>query len=145
MTQHRLRLAAGTIALLLVATLVVVPGAARAATPVATAISAGGLTTCAILDDETVRCWGSNSNGQLGDGTTTDRSTPVPVSGITSATAVDVGTTHACALLGNATVMCWGSNDAGQLGDGSLEDRHTPVAVVGISTAVAVAAGPVHS
>ena len=65
----------------------------------AIAITTGAFHTCAVLADRTVRCWGRNDNGQLGDGTMTNASTPVPVSGITSVAAVSGGGAHTCALL----------------------------------------------
>lgn len=94
--------------------------------------------SCATLTDGTVQCWGLNGNGQLGDGTTTDRSTPVQVSGITTATQVSFGTVHACATLTDGTIECWGENGYGRLGDGTTTDRSTPVQVFGITTATHV-------
>ena len=88
--------------------------------------------------------WGSNANGQLGDGTTTDKSAPVAVSGLTNVVAAAGGGVHSLALLADGTVRAWGNNTFGQLGDGTLTDRLTPVPVSGITSAnpaVAVAAG----
>ncbi len=95
-----------------------------------TAVSAGGSHTCALLTNGTIRCWGSNSNGQLGDGTTTQRTAPVAVSGITTAVEVSAGSLHTCARLADGSVKCWGSNGNGQLGDGNLIQRLTPVPVM---------------
>ncbi len=94
----------------------------------AVAIIAGSYHTCAILDDGSVRCWGSNSDGQLGDGTTTDRNTPTTLSGWPSgrtAVAISAGYYHTCAILDDGSVRCWGWNDDGQLGDGTTTDRNT--------------------
>jgi len=54
-------------------------------------IALGGSHSCALLTDGTMKCWGYNGYGQLGDGTTTDRTTPVEVSGITTATSIALG------------------------------------------------------
>jgi alpha-tubulin suppressor-like RCC1 family protein len=91
----------------------------------ATNISLGDHHSCALLEDASVRCWGRNSYGQLGDGSTIDRSTPVEVSGITTATSISLEGYHACALLTGGTMKCWGSNNHGQLGDGTTIDRST--------------------
>ena len=71
------------------------PGTVAAATPtVTTAIATASTSSCALLADRTVRCWGLNEFGQLGDGTTTDRLTPVAVTGISTATAIIGGGGH---------------------------------------------------
>ena len=111
----------------------------------ATAIAAGGTHTCALLDNQTVQCWGDNTYGQVGDATNTDSNIPVAVSGITTATAITAGGNHSCALLADATVECWGKNTLGQLGDGTNSDSNTPVAVSGITTATAITAGDRHT
>ena len=110
-----------------------------------TAIATGGNHTCAVAATGTVSCWGRNDDGQLGNGTTTDATTPVAVTGITDATAVAAGARHTCALAATGTVSCWGRNDYGQLGNGTTTSATTPVAVAGITNAVAVAAGGYHT
>ncbi len=113
----------------------------------ATAVAAGFGHSCALRADGSVSCWGLNTSGQLGDGTTTQSLTPVTVQGITNAIAVTTGRNHSCALLADHTVSCWGLEASGQLGNGSVGDplgdqfSTTPVAVTGISDAIAISAG----
>jgi alpha-tubulin suppressor-like RCC1 family protein len=104
----------------------------------ATAVAAGENETCAILSDETVRCWGYNHDGELGDGTTVYSSTPMVVSGLSGATAIAMGGMTSCALLSSGGVACWGENDSGQLG-GAIADTpscggcsETPVSISGL-------------
>jgi len=107
----------------------------------ATAVAAEGEHTCALLSDGTVKCWGDNEAGGLGDGTTVSNSKPVSVSGISTAIAVDAGLYHTCAQLSDGTVQCWGFNFYGQLGNGHIADSNIPVPVRDMSTAAAIAAG----
>jgi alpha-tubulin suppressor-like RCC1 family protein len=100
---------------------------------------------CALLRDGTVRCWGRNGDGQLGDGTNTDSSVPVTVQGVAGAIAVTVGHYHSCALLADGTIRCWGWNPSGQLGDGSNTSAAVPVTAQGITNAVALDAGAFHT
>jgi alpha-tubulin suppressor-like RCC1 family protein len=108
-------------------------------------VSAGDGYTCVVAADGTARCWGSNDDGQLGDGTTTSRSTSMPVSGFTGVLQLSSGTSHTCAVLANGTVRCWGYNIDGQLGNDSTSPATSPVAVSGLSGATQVAAGTSHT
>jgi alpha-tubulin suppressor-like RCC1 family protein len=97
--------------------------------------------TCAVRLGGSVDCWGRNDEGQLGDGTTTDATTPVAVSGLSTAETVSTGNLSTCALRSDDTVACWGRNDEGQLGDGTTTDSGAPVDVSGITDAAQVAVG----
>ncbi|MBI2060142.1 MAG: fibronectin type III domain-containing protein [Nitrospirae bacterium] len=116
--------------------------AVTSVTQVAQAVTAHmGGHSCSLLADGSVSCWGINTYGQLGDGTTVNKLTPVAVSGLSTALAVSGGDSHTCALLSDGTVKCWGYNFYGGLGDGSTAHRSTPVVVNSLSGAVAVAGG----
>lgn len=108
-------------------------------------ISAGGGHTCAVLSDKTIKCWGWNYSGQLGDGTYENSLTPVKVKDIDNAVVVSAGAHHTCSVLSDGVVKCWGYNYSGQLGDGTNDDSNTPVIVKGLQKAIVVSAGSRHS
>ncbi len=118
------------------------PFEARAAT-----LGTGLSHSCALADGGRVKCWGANYYRQLGDGTTTERLTPVDATALTEpVTAIAVGGNHMCALGPAGGVRCWGFNEYGQLGDGTSAETPAAVDVVGLqSDVVAIAAGRRHS
>jgi alpha-tubulin suppressor-like RCC1 family protein len=93
-------------------------------------VSAGTPFACARLTDETVKCWGDNSAGELGDGTTTSHLTAAAVPGLAGVAQVSKGGQFACARLFDGRVLCWGDNLEGQLGDGTTTQRLTPTPVL---------------
>ena len=94
--------------------------------------------TCALTDAGAVKCWGANTDGQLGDDTTVAKHTPVDASGLSATnTSITAGLYHTCAVTSASGAKCWGSNYYGQLGVKSTVKRLTPVNVSGLATGVA--------
>ena len=107
-------------------------------------VDCGALHCCALLNDKTVRCWGDNSEGELGDGTYEDRARPVVVAGLPRERPypVEIAADYAtCARMSDGTVWCWGRNRGGQLGDGTTQQRPTPARVYGLKNATQIAVG----
>ncbi|MDI1476820.1 DUF4215 domain-containing protein [Polyangium sp. y55x31] len=130
----------------------------------AVTLAAGAAHTCALLQDQSIRCWGANGMGQLGLGDGADRGTSkeamddllaVNLGNGRKALALAAGAFHTCALLDGGSVKCWGSNDVGQLGLGKAGDRGDELGEMGdelpavdLGTgkrAVAIAAGASHT
>ena len=109
------------------------------------ALAAGKDHTIVLNSAGTILAWGQNYYSQLGDGTQENRSTPLPVSGITAVRAIAAGGLHSLALTVDGTLWAWGYNDGGQLGDGTYQQKSVPAQVVGLSDVIAVAAGYWHS
>lgn len=110
------------------------------------AIATGAAHTCALLAGGSVRCWGWNVYGALGDGAFDNRSEPYAVSGVQSAVGLVAGNFHTCALISGGAVKCWGYNAYGSLGDNSTSTSPLPVAVSSLSSGVAsLAAGGDHT
>lgn len=109
----------------------------------------GGLAShaCALLADGSVKCWGDNSAGQIGDGTTLQRLVPTAVVGLPApAVGISAGAKHTCAVLDTGAVFCWGLNASQQLGDGTVNPRSQPTQVIGLTSGMAaVAAGSFHT
>ena len=106
---------------------------------------AGGLHTCAVTIARFAYCWGNNVLGQLGDGTTTQRETPWPVTGRLRFTQVSAGWEHTCGVTIERVAYCWGLDEFGQLGDGSVVQRPEPAPVAGSLSFAQVSAGHDHS
>jgi len=96
---------------------------------------------CALLVSGRVVCWGGNVFGEVGDGTTTPRRTPVELDLGETATHVTSGITHRCVTLQSGVIRCWGQNWYGALGDGTTIDRHLPTPVIGVTGVVTASAG----
>jgi alpha-tubulin suppressor-like RCC1 family protein len=99
-------------------------------------VAVGWSSSCALLLDGTVRCWGSNPRGELGNGTKENQLLPVPVTGLASVAGLVLGEGHGCAWHEDGTVSCWGANGSGQLGDGTNQERLGPVRVQGLGDVV---------
>jgi alpha-tubulin suppressor-like RCC1 family protein len=104
-------------------------------------IAAGNLHSIVAMSGGTVRAWGYNSYGQVGEISGNYITVPVSVAGVTDAVDVAAGRYHSVALLSDGTILCWGLNDEGQLGNGTNSSSATPVPVSGITNAIAVSCG----
>ena len=102
---------------------------------------AGNYHSCALISGGSVKCWGSNSNGTLGDGTTTMRTSPVSVSGLSGVSELAAGSDFTCARLSDGTAKCWGLASNGRLGNNNdSTNQLTPVSVSGLTGATQISA-----
>jgi alpha-tubulin suppressor-like RCC1 family protein len=109
-------------------------------------IAAGGDQTCALLKTALVKCWGTGSSGELGNGSTSNHSSPVSVKGLPGVVQIALGWDFSCALTTFGGVSCWGDNADGELGNGTTSNSSVPVGVSGLSSGVvAIAAGDVSA
>lgn len=110
-------------------------------------IAGGREHNVALLQDGTLQSWGGNRYGQLGDGTSSNRLSPVPIPGLSDVRAIARGAAseHTVVVLNNGSVLAWGSNDYMQLGDGTTTARMAPVHVSGLTDVQAVATGHAHT
>lgn len=110
-------------------------------------VAGGGAHTVVLAPDGRVVATGANEQGQLGDGTTTDRVVSVRVQNLTDVIAVDAGTLHSLALDASGRVWAWGDNDIAQLGNGTTTDSPAPVQVdpTNLTDVVAISAGHAHN
>src|SRR5712692_7461641 len=137
--SHRARSAPGSLTALVAVALVLVPGcggtknsahpARTTATPARTpepSVSAGLRYSVELQASGAMLAWGDNSSGELGDGTTTKRATPVPLPGLgpdSGVVQVAAGGSHTLVLKADGRVLAWGHNRSGELGDGSTVDH----------------------
>ena len=108
-------------------------------------IAAGGHHSCLLGNDGRAACWGSNEDGQLGDGTREARAAPQRVLGDFTFSLVTAGWSHTCGLTITNEVFCWGSNGSGQLGDGQTTDRTAPVRLLSTISFRLIRAGRAHT
>jgi alpha-tubulin suppressor-like RCC1 family protein len=109
--------------------------------PYPLAIAAGLDHTCALMNNQSVMCWGSNRYGQLGNNALSLHPFPILVQGLSGVVTLSAGSYHTCGLLSDGSVDCWGLNTSGQLGNDTTTNSSTPVAVNGLSHITQIAAG----
>ncbi len=110
-------------------------------------VSGGSVSTCALLHNGAVYCWGRGAEGELGDNATSSSSVPVRVANLSDAVQISVGGAFACALTVVGDVVCWGANTDGGLGNNNApNDSDVPVQVSGLTNGVtAISAGAYHA
>lgn len=102
------------------------PGPAVSGLSQAKALAAGNYGhVCALLADQSVKCWGYGFQGRLGNGTDDNRNLPTAVANVGGAVQIVAGNDHSCAMLSERSVKCWGQNSNGQFGNGTYVDAPT--------------------
>jgi hypothetical protein len=96
-------------------------------------VRAGGIFSCALLAGGKVRCWGDNTEGELGDGSLKSSNVATTVDAVDDAVSLSVGYNHACVLTSTGAARCWGDNRGGQLGNGTLDNSPRAVDVTGLA------------
>ena len=112
------------------------------------ALAVGTNSTCAILDNGSVACWGLNDMGQFGDGTYTSSNSTAAYTALPAgrtAISLDSGQYHACAVLDDNSAVCWGNNSYGQLGDNTTNNSNVPIQVAGNHSFAAISTGYNHT
>ena len=112
--------------------------------PKVTKIAVDNSARCLLFNDGSVSCWGLNTFGQRGDGSTQNSNELVPVDGLENIVALDAGYNHVCAVEDNGRVFCWGNNATGQLGDGTVLESSKALPVPGVTGVTALTAGDDH-
>ena len=131
---------------LLGAALLIAPAPTAAVSLVQETISAGALHTCGLTSAGAAFCWGENGDGQLGNGTYDDKTTPTAVSGGLKFASISAGAYHNCAITTTGAAYCWGLNGWWYaLGDGTSASRNTPTAVSGGLKFAWISAGGFHT
>jgi alpha-tubulin suppressor-like RCC1 family protein len=108
-------------------------------------VSTGASYTCGLTTDRLAYCWGANTWGQLGDGTTMLKLAPVRVAGTRRFRVLRAGNRHTCGVTTSNVAFCWGFNGDGALGDGTTANRTRPVRVAGGLSFTQARAGGNHS
>ncbi len=144
--MRKFRILAGTLLLTSVAACAPVQPSA----PTASAVSIGGYHSCALMSDSSVRCWGQNSEGQVGSGSVGPFAIPdaTRVVGLNGVREVDAGLQTTCAVTNDLYAYCWGTDTFGQLGDGAVgapSATGTPQQVPGLSDVRALGVGERHA